>query len=63
MKENKSKAAKKNQSMRVVCGTLDNIEEACRELDADMQVVWTSAGFWAVPRNDKKRASEKKNKA
>ncbi len=61
MKGNKSKAAKKNQNSRVVCGTLDNIEEACRELDADMKVVWTSAGFWAVPVNEsKKRASEKK---
>lgn len=50
MKKSKSKAVKRDKDIKIVCGTLDNIQEACRELDHEMQVVWTSAGFWALPR-------------
>jgi hypothetical protein len=34
----------------IVCGNLDNIQEASRELDPTMKVIWTSAGFWACPK-------------
>jgi hypothetical protein len=47
MKTNKDKTAKKN---KIICGTLDTIQEASRELDPTMKVVWTNAGFWALPR-------------
>jgi hypothetical protein len=33
----------------IVCGNLNNIQEASRELDHTMKVVWTSVGFWACP--------------
>jgi len=46
----KIKTEKKDKRNKIVCGTPDRIQEACRELDHDMHVVWTSAGFWALPR-------------
>jgi hypothetical protein len=55
-KENimKAKATKETKSAAggngIVCGNLDNIEEASRELDPTMKVVWTSVGFWACPK-------------
>ena len=42
--KNKTKKAAKNE---IICGNLNNIQEASRELDHTMKVVWTSAGFWA----------------
>jgi len=48
-KDMKSKA-KKATKQKIVCGNLDNILEASRELDHTMKVVWTSAGFWACPK-------------
>ena len=49
----KAKAAKKTKTVAgangIVCGNLNNIEEASRELDSTMKVVWTSVGFWACP--------------
>jgi hypothetical protein len=49
----KTKATKKTKTVAdgngVVCGNLNNIEEAARELDSTMKVVWTSVGFWACP--------------
>lgn len=48
-KELKGKT-KKAAKPEIVCGTLDNIREATRELDHRMKVVWTSAGFWACPK-------------
>ena len=46
MKSKTKKAAKKE----IICGNLNNIQEASRELDHTMKVVWTSAGFWACPK-------------
>jgi len=46
MKSKTQKAARKE----IVCGTLNNIQEATRELDHTMKVVWTSVGFWACPK-------------
>ena len=50
----KAKATKKTKAGAVksgiICGDLDHIQEASRELDSDMKVVWTSAGFWACPK-------------
>jgi hypothetical protein len=46
MKGKVKKATKKE----IVCGNLDNIQEASRELDPTMKVVWTSVGFWACPK-------------
>ena len=43
----KTKKAKKEE---IICATLDNIQEASRELDPTMKVIWTSAGFWACPK-------------
>jgi hypothetical protein len=43
MKIKANKATKKE----IICGNLDNIQEASRELDPTMKVVWTSVGFWA----------------
>jgi hypothetical protein len=48
-KDMKSKA-KKATKKEIICGNLDNIQEASRELDHTMKVVWTSAGFWACPK-------------
>jgi hypothetical protein len=45
MKSKTQKAAKKE----IICGNLDNIQEASRELDPTMKVVWSSVGFWACP--------------
>ena len=49
-----AKATKKRKAdalkSDIVCGDLDHIQEASRELDPDMKVVWTSAGFWACPK-------------
>jgi hypothetical protein len=49
----KAKATKKTKTVAgvngIVCGNLNNIEEASRELDSTMKVVWTSVGFWACP--------------
>jgi hypothetical protein len=49
----KAKATKKMKTVAdgsgIVCGNLNNIEEAARELDPTMKVVWTSVGFWAYP--------------
>jgi nicotinate-nucleotide pyrophosphorylase len=49
----KAKAIKKAKTVAkdngIVCGNLNNIQEASRELDHTMKVVWTSAGFWACP--------------
>jgi len=49
----KAKATKKTKTVAdgngIVCGNLNNIEEASRELDPTMKVVWTSVGFWACP--------------
>jgi hypothetical protein len=47
-KDMKSKA-KKAMKKEIICGNLDNIQEASRELDPTMKVVWTSVGFWACP--------------
>ena len=41
---------RKTEKKEIVCGSLDNIREAARELDPSMKVVWTSAGFWACPK-------------
>jgi len=50
----KTKATKKNKKVAggkdIVCGSLNNIQEASRELDPTMKVVWTSVGFWACPK-------------
>jgi hypothetical protein len=50
----KAEATKKTKAvadgMGIVCGNLDNILEASRELDPTMKVVWTSVGFWACPK-------------
>jgi hypothetical protein len=43
----KTKAAARTE---IICGTLNNIQETCRELDPSMKVVWTSVGFWACPK-------------
>lgn len=32
----------------IVCGTLDNMQEAYCEVDPDMKVIWTQAGFWGM---------------
>lgn len=50
MRTKKTRDQKKGKAARIVCGTPDNIQDAYREVDPDMQVVWTNAGFWAVPR-------------
>jgi hypothetical protein len=47
-KDTKSKA-KKAAKKEIICGNLQNIQEASRELDHTMKVVWTSVGFWACP--------------
>jgi len=49
VKEMKAKT-KKTAKKEIVCGNLNNIQEATRELDHTMKVVWTSAGFWACPK-------------
>ena len=46
MKSKPKKATKKE----IICGNLNNIQEASRELDPTMKVVWTSVGFWACPK-------------
>jgi nicotinate-nucleotide pyrophosphorylase len=50
----KAKAIKKTKTVAkdngIVCGNLNNIQEASRELDHTMKVVWTSVGFWACPK-------------
>ncbi len=50
----KTKATKKTKKVAVgngiVCGNLNNIQEASRELDDTMKVIWTSVGFWACPK-------------
>ena len=46
MKGKTKKAAK----TEIVCGNLNNIDEASRELDPTMKVIWTSVGFWACPK-------------
>jgi hypothetical protein len=49
----KAKTTKKTKTVAegngIVCGNLNNIQEASRELDHTMKVVWTSVGFWACP--------------
>jgi len=52
MRAKATKRTKKVESGKkdIVCGNLNNIEEACRELDPTMQVVSTSVGFWACPK-------------
>lgn len=50
MRTKKTKNPRKDKRAKIVCGTPDNIQEAYREVDYDMQVVWTHAGFWALPR-------------
>ena len=35
----------------IVCGNLNNIQEALQELDPTMKGVWTSVGFWACPKD------------
>lgn len=52
MKKTKDKAVKRDKDSGIICGTLHNIQDAYREVDAGMQVVWTSAGFWALPRKE-----------
>jgi hypothetical protein len=51
----KAKAAKKTRTVAagngIVCGNLDNIQEALRDLDPTMKVVWTRVGFWAFPKD------------
>ncbi len=42
------KKTKKTDS--ILCGTPDTMREALNELDPEMKVVWTTAGFWAVPK-------------
>ena len=42
--------AKRAAKKEIICGNLNNIQEATRELDHRMKVVWTSAGFWACPK-------------
>ena len=50
----KAKTTKKTKKVAVgkdiICGSLNNIQEASRELDPTMKVVWTSVGFWACPK-------------
>ena len=50
----KAKATKRTKKVAgrkdIVCGNLNNIQEACKELDHTMKVVWTSVGFWACPK-------------
>jgi hypothetical protein len=50
----KAKATKRTKKVAggqdIVCGNLNNIQEASRELDPTMKVVWTSVGFWACPK-------------
>ena len=45
----KAKATKRTkeaaESNGIVCGNLNNIQEALQELDPIMKVVWTSVGF------------------
>lgn len=48
-KEMKNKT-KKSAMPEIVCGNLNNIDEASRELDPTMKVIWTSVGFWACPK-------------
>jgi len=50
MRTKKAKTEKKDKRTKIICGTPEHIQEAIRELDDDMHVVWTSAGFWALPR-------------
>lgn len=50
MRTKKSKTEIKDKKAKIICGTPDHIQEAIRELDHNMHVVWTSAGFWALPR-------------
>jgi len=45
--KNKTKKAAKPE---IVCGTLDNIQDASRALDPTMKVIWTSVGFWTCPK-------------
>jgi hypothetical protein len=47
MKRKKTKNVRKDK--RIVCGTPNNLQDAYREVDPDMKVVWTQAGFWALP--------------
>jgi hypothetical protein len=50
----KAKRTKKTKTVAesngIICGNLNNIQEASRELDHTMKVVWTSVGFWACPK-------------
>jgi hypothetical protein len=50
----KTKAIKKTKRVAdgngIICGNLNNIQEALQELDPTMKVVWTSVGFWACPK-------------
>jgi hypothetical protein len=41
---------KQSAMPEIVCGNLNNIDEASRELDPTMKVIWTSVGFWACPK-------------
>jgi len=50
----KAKTTKRTKKVAVgkdiVCGSLNNIQEASKELDPTMKVIWTSVGFWACPK-------------
>ncbi|HSD94717.1 MAG TPA: hypothetical protein VLA94_04765 [Syntrophales bacterium] len=50
----KAKATKRTKKVAggkdIVCGSLNNIQEASKELDPTMKVIWTSVGFWACPK-------------
>lgn len=50
MRTKTKKNSKGEKKTKIICGTPDNIQDAYREVDSDMQVVWTNAGFWAVPK-------------
>jgi hypothetical protein len=49
MKAKEVKRQNKRREERNHLRTLDNIQEASRELDPTMKVIWTSVGFWAWP--------------
>jgi len=50
MKTKKTKKPNAAATPEIICGNLSNIQEASRELDSTMKVVWTSVGFWAYPK-------------
>jgi hypothetical protein len=48
--KNMKSKTKKSTKKEIICGNLNDIQEASRELDPTMKVVWTSVGFWACPK-------------